>query len=141
MLELNAYRLIFYNLVKHVLATDHIETARQFLLDADREYEAGDILQASEKLWGAASHVVIGEMKSRGMAIRTHRQTVEAVEAFAQEFGEPSLADWFIAAQGLHRNFYNGDLDDWNFVLHRRRVHQFVNRMFELTNSERIESC
>jgi len=28
-----------------VLATDHIETARQFLTDADHEYEAGDILR------------------------------------------------------------------------------------------------
>ena len=119
-----------------MLATEHINTARQFLTDADREYEAGDILQASEKLWGAASHVVIGEMKSRGMAVRTHRQTVEAVEAFSEEFDEPSLSDWFIAAQGLHRNFYNGDLDDWNYLLHRRRVRQFVERMIELTNSE-----
>ena len=75
-------------------------------------------------------------MKSRGMAVRTHRQTVEAVEAFSEEFAEPSLADWFIAARGLHRNFYNGDLDDWDFLMHRRRVHQFVDRMLVLTKSE-----
>ncbi len=56
-----------------MLATEHIDTARQFLLDADREYEGGDILQASEKLWGAASHIVIAEMKRREMTIRTHR--------------------------------------------------------------------
>ena len=136
MLVSDAYEFYFHCLGYPVLATDHIETARQFLLDADREYEAGDVLQASEKLWGAASHVVIGEMKSRGMAVRTHRQTVEAVEAFSKEFREPSLADWFIAARGLHRNFYNGDLDDWDFRMHRRRVHQFVDRMIELTNAE-----
>ena len=83
-----------------MLATEHIATAQQFLVDADREYEAGDVLQASEKLWGAASHMVIAEMKRREMPIRTHRQTVEAVNALAGEFETPSLADWFIAARG-----------------------------------------
>ena len=117
-----------------MLATEHIDTARQILLDADREYEAGDILQASEKLWGAASHIVIAEMKRREMTIRTHRQTVEAVNGLAEEFDTPALADWFIAAQGLHRNFYNGDLDEADFLNHRLRVIWFVERMIELTN-------
>lgn len=116
-----------------MLATDHIETARQFLADADREYEAGDILQASEKMWGAASHVVIAELKDRGVAHRTHRSLVEGVDRLAEEWETPELADWFIAAQRLHSNFYNGDLDDWNYEHHRLRVHWFVEKMLELT--------
>ena len=120
-----------------MLTTDHIETARQFLTDADREYEAGDILQASEKLWGGASHVVIAELKKRDIESRTHRSLVEGVEMLAEENNLPALADWFVAAQRLHSNFYNGDLDDWNFALHRRRVHQFVDEMIELANAER----
>ena len=116
-----------------MLATDHIDTARQFLEDADREYEAGDILQASEKLWGAASLVVIAEMKERGNPVRTHRQTLEAVDRLAEEFGIPSLADWFIAAQGLHRNFYNGDMEEIDYLNHRRRVIWFVEKMIEMS--------
>ena len=119
-----------------MLATDHIETAQQFLRDADREYEAGDILQASEKLWGAASHIVIAEMKERRTPVRTHRQTLEAVDRLAEEFNMPSLADWFIAAQDLHRNFYNGDMEEIDFLNHRRRVIWFVEKVIELTNSE-----
>ena len=115
-----------------MLTTEHIDTARQFLADADRGYEAGDVLQASEKLWGAASHVVVAELKRREIASRTHRSLVEGVEMLAEETNTPSLSDWFIAAQRLHSNFYNGDLDDWNFLLHRRRVHQFVDRMIDL---------
>ena len=30
---------------------EHVEQARRFLAQADSEFEAGDILQASEKLW------------------------------------------------------------------------------------------
>ena len=117
-----------------MLATDHIETAEKFLQDADVEYEAGDILQASQKLWGAASHVVTAELKKRGIASRTHRSLVEGVETLAEDFETPALADWFIAAQRLHSNFYNGDLDDWNFMLHRQRVRWFVEKMLELTD-------
>ena len=116
-----------------MLLTEHIETAQKFLEDADREFDAGDILQASEKLWGAASHVVIAEMKRRGMEAKSHRSMVQAVEQFASEYQEPSLADGFSTARYFHSNFYNGMMEDYEFVLDRLRVHRFVNRMMELT--------
>ena len=58
------------------LMSDHVETAQRFLNDADREYAAGDVLQTSEKLWEDASHVVIAEMKSRGVDVKTRRADV-----------------------------------------------------------------
>ena len=118
-----------------MLATEHIDTARKFLQDADREYEAGDILQASEKLWGAASHVVIAEMKSRGIEAKSHRSMVNAVEQFVAEYGDPSLGDQFAVARAFHSNFYNGTMEDYEFENDRPRVHRFVNRMIELTNA------
>ena len=42
-----------------MLVHQHIQTAQDFLEAADREFEAGDILQGSEKMWGAASHAVM----------------------------------------------------------------------------------
>ena len=83
---------------------------------------------------GTASHVFIAEMKSRGIESRTHRLLVEGVESLAEEFKSPVRADWFVAAQRLQSNFYNGDLDDWNFDLHLRRVHGFVKRVIKSTS-------
>ena len=37
----------------------HVRTARSFLEAAEREFAAGDALQGSEKLWGAAAHAVL----------------------------------------------------------------------------------
>ena len=88
-----------------MLTTDHIDTARKFLDDADREFEAGDILQASEKLWGAASHVVIAEMKRRGMEAKSHRAMVQAVDQFSDELNDRSLRDMFLAARFFTRTF------------------------------------
>ncbi len=115
-----------------MLAAEHIETAQKFLDDADREFEVGDILQASEKLWGAASHVVIAEMKRRGMEAKSHRSMVQAVEKFADEAEDRSLRDMFAVARAFHSNFYNGNMERYEFILDRPTVHLFVEKMLDL---------
>ena len=119
-----------------MLAPEHDQLARQFLLDADKEFEDGDIFQASEKLWGAASHVVIAEMHRRGIKQSGHRVMVNAVESFADEFNDPTLDFLFSSAETLHANFYHGFLDEADVRRHRDRVNMFVNRMLELVNEQ-----
>ena len=116
-----------------MLATEHLETAHHFLAEADREYEAGDMLQASEKLWGAASHVVIAEMHRRGMKSSGHRAMVMAVEQFAKDFGDPTLRSLFASARALHANFYHGFMEDYEFAIDRENVQNFVDRMLALS--------
>ena len=117
-----------------MLTADHIETARQFLVDADREFEAGDVLQASEKLWGAASHVVLAEMRRRGITPSGHKATIDAVELLGEDFEEPSLRPLFTSAEMLHANFYHGFLDNERFLEHRQLTRQFVERLLVLTS-------
>ena len=42
---------------QEILVEEQIETALEFLQLAEKELNAGDIRQGSEKLWGAAVHV------------------------------------------------------------------------------------
>ena len=112
-----------------MLATEHIATARRFLQDADREYEAGDMLQASEKLWGSASRVVIAEMQRRGMNASGHREMILAVRDFAEEYSEPTLNGLFSAAGALHANFYHGFMEEFRFQNERELTREFVRRM------------
>ena len=44
---------------------DHLQTAQDFLTASDREFLDGDKLQASEKLWGAATHAVVAAAVER----------------------------------------------------------------------------
>ena len=97
------------------ITSEHIETARRFLIDADREFEQGDLLQASEKLWGAASHVVLAEMRRRGIAPSGHKATIDAVELIGEDYEDPSLRPLFTSAEMLHANFYHGFLDAERF--------------------------
>ena len=112
-----------------MITTEHLETARRFLRDADREFESGDTLQASEKLWGAASHVVLAEMRRRGVTPSGHKATVDAVEQLGREFEDPSLRPLFTSAEMLHANFYHGFLDTERFLEQRELARRFVERM------------
>ena len=117
-----------------MLAKEHESLARKFLVDADVELEKGETFQASEKLWGAASHVVIAEMHRRDIKQSGHRAMVRSVGEFGGDFEDPTLRPLFSSAEILHANFYHGFLEDEDLREHRNGVHRFVNRMLELTN-------
>ena len=116
-----------------MLAAEHIETTHQFLRDADREYDAGDILQASEKLWGAATHIVIAEMQKRELDANGHRKIKRFVKELGSEYEDPLLFPLFKHAETLHVNFYHGFLSEENFEDLRDLVRQFVERIVALT--------
>ena len=44
---------------------EHIQTAREFLILSEQEFEDGDFLQASEKLWGAVAHSILAIARQR----------------------------------------------------------------------------
>ena len=55
-----------------MLTQEHTQTAQEFLAAADHEFMAGDNLQASEKMWGAASHAVMAVAQQRGWRYTKH---------------------------------------------------------------------
>ena len=71
--------------------TKPINTARQFLLDADRDYEVGDILQASEMLPGAATRVVNAEVQRRDLESNGRGKVRRFVKALGNEIEQPDL--------------------------------------------------
>ena len=86
--------------------------ARQFLDDADREFAAGDLLQASEKLWGAVSHALKAVCLQRGWRHAKYAHRRDAAQRLAAELGDSTLFRDFQIAQSCHANFYN----DWMYA-------------------------
>ena len=56
-----------------MLTQEHVQTAHEFLEKAEVEFDAGDILQGSEKLWGAATHAIMANAQLRGWSFGSHR--------------------------------------------------------------------
>ncbi len=115
-----------------MLTREHTQTAREFLMAADREFAVGDELQGSEKLWGAASHAIMAVAQTRRLPFGNHRVMIDAARRIADEFDDDGLRAGVAAAQLFHSNFYHGHMEtadlEPNAVLARR----FVSRMLEL---------
>lgn len=118
-----------------MLAEDHSKTSQDFLTAARREFLTGDRLQASEKMWGAASHAVMAVCQERGWADGSHRALKNAVEQLAVEQDDPLIALGFGIAEKFHRNFYHDNMEEFELNADRPKVDDFVTRMLALLSS------
>ena len=114
---------------------EHAETAREFLIASDREFAAGDLVQGSEKLWGAAAHAVMAVAQERGWDHRSHRSLKNAAVRLSMEQGDPLILAHFGLAEKFHRNFYHDDMEDWERDIDGPLVHDFVARVLALLKS------
>ena len=108
---------------------EHVQTALEFLEHSDREFQAGDIMQGSEKLWGAASHAVTAIAKQRGWAFSKYNHRLNAVRRLAEEYNEPLLTAGYALALTFRANFYHDTMEDDVIEDGRPIVHNFVRRI------------
>lgn len=87
----------------------HARLAKRLLDQADHEILVGELLQSSEKLWGATSHALKAFCESRGWRHGKYSQRVYAVKELAAEKNDDSIIPAFKVAEACHANFYN----DW----------------------------
>ena len=117
-----------------MLAPEHVETAREFLEVAYREFERGDVLQGSEKMWGAASHAIIAVAQDKGWPHGSHYDLREGAERLTEERGDPLIRSGFGIAEKFHANFYHGFMSEREREISLELVRDFVERV--LTDSQ-----
>ena len=105
---------------------EHRQQALKFLEDADNEFEQGDTLQASEKLWGAASHAVLAVSLENGWRSGDHRALKMAAERLAVERNDPLIEAYFGIAEKFHANFYHSSMADFEVKTDRPKIRSFV---------------
>ena len=115
---------------------EHAQTAREFLVASDREFAAGDHLQGSEKLYGAATQAIIAICQQRGWPYQSHRAMKNAVTNLARRYDDAGISGGFLAAENFHRNFFHDHMEDYEIEADRPTVHHFVNRMLALLDGE-----
>ena len=118
-----------------MLTQSHAVTAQEFLEVSDREFAVGDHLQASEKLWGPATHAVMAVAQQRGWPHRSHRSLKNAVGRLTAETGDDGIAGGFVAAEKFHKNFSHDEMEDFEIEHDRPLVHRFVARVLTLLNN------
>ena len=97
-----------------VTAEQHREISAQFLDHAEDEFRKGQLLQASEKAWGAVSHYVNYIARHRGWPLGSHRRLIDNANNLISR--DPANAEHrrrlLRSVEALHANFYNAFLDE-----------------------------
>ena len=93
-------------IVDAVAVADHQRQAQQFLAAARQYLANGDLHQASEKGWGAASHMAKAVAEARGWKYETHSQFHVVLSKAAKLTSNDHLRVLGAVANQLHGNFY-----------------------------------
>ena len=80
--------------------------SREFIALAHQELEQGDLLQASEKAWGAAAAAIKSVAEMRGWQHYAHTLIAAALWRISREHNRPRLLGMMAWASGLHQNYY-----------------------------------
>ena len=110
---------------------DHLRTSLEFLEVSELEFAAGAVMQASEKLWGAASQIIIAAAKERDWPHTSHPSLKAAAGWLAEEYGDQAIAADFALSEKFHKNFYHNLMEDYEIAESRPIVRQFVQRMHQ----------
>ena len=86
----------------------HTQIATEFLAKAHEYLAAGDLLQASEKGWGATARMVKAVAEDRSWRHTSHGDLYRVINRLADETFDAQLRILFRSANALHENFYEG---------------------------------
>ena len=115
--------------------TTYRDQSKIFLEKAFRELEEGDLLQASEKGWGAAAQMVKAVAVEWGWEHRSHNLLFAAVDKMASETGNDQFIRLFSGADSLHKNFYEGHLSSMAIATCFDQVRLFIEMAEDFLNS------
>jgi hypothetical protein len=82
------------------------EISRHLLEQAQEELDKGDILQASDKVWGATAHAVKAVCQRMGWNHHAHNYLSAAANYVASELARDDLRLAFGYLEALHANYY-----------------------------------
>ena len=113
--------------------------AQDFRDSARRHLEEGDLPQASNKAWGLVAETIKDIAARHGAIIHSHRAiilTVTELALLVDNAGDPATASWingnFLTARGLHTNFYENELTEYNVMSGLMRCEELSALLYQL---------
>ena len=116
---------------------DHIATSHRFILQADAELAAGDLLQASEKGWGAAAHAMKAIAEEHGWRHDSHARLFTIARRLARETGRSEIIELFYVASDTHKNFYEGKMTKENIAVGLAKIRTLLEILSGLSTETR----
>lgn len=109
---------------------NHLEISNRLIQHAYEQFEEGDLLQASEKAWGAVAHYLKSEAKFRGWRNTSHSDLSDIAYDLAHEVDDTSRVErLYDGVSKLHTNFYEDRLDDRDVAEGIRWAHELISQL------------
>jgi hypothetical protein len=113
------------------LVEQYRELSEKYLAEAKELLSAGDLVQASEKLWGASALAVKSEAAKRGLQLEKHGALWGFVDRLSIERGDEELFKFFGEANALHRNFYEDEMTHKAIEVIARDIEKLIAKLKE----------
>ena len=112
------------DLVEHYQAL-----CEKYLAEAKEFLSKGDLVQTSEKLWGAAALTVKMVAAKRGLKLEKHGSLWDFVSRLAKEKRDEDIVTLFTVANGLHRKFYEGQMNKEAIEICARNIEHLIAKL------------
>jgi len=107
----------------------HTRIALRFVAAAETYLADGDIIQASEKLWGTTAHAIKVYCIARGWKHGRYAHLLQAMRRLSEERRDDSWSDVFTVAYRNHLNFYTDEKSAAAVERDLQRVRLLVSRL------------
>lgn len=90
----------------------YLKLSEKYLREADEFLTKEDVVQASEKGWGAAAQAVKASAARKGLELHSHGELHKFVARLSTETGDEETRRLWQSAVALHQNFYENWLPE-----------------------------
>ncbi|MFQ6120835.1 MAG: PaREP1 family protein [Methanosarcinales archaeon] len=111
-------------LVKHYQAL-----SEKYLKDAKEFMSKGDLVQASEKLWGATALKVKMVAAKRGLKLEKHGSMWSFISKLSIESEDEDIVRFFNTANALHKNFYENEMDQRALEISAKDIEKLIEKL------------
>jgi hypothetical protein len=109
---------------------EHYQTlGDKYLTEAKEFLSKGDLVQTSEKLWGATALAVKMVAAKRGLKLEKHGSLFGFIDRLSEESGDEDMVRFFHSANSLHRNFYEHQMTQRTVEIAARDVEQLITKL------------
>jgi len=106
--------------------------SKKYLAEAKEFLGKGDLVQASEKLWGASALAVKMVAARRGLKLEKHGSLWRFVNSISKESGDKDIVRFFGEVNALHRNFYENEMERETVEIMAEDVEKFIAKLREM---------
>jgi hypothetical protein len=113
---------------------EHYQTlSEKYLAEAKEFLGKGDLVQASEKLWGAAALAIKAAAARRGLKLERHGSLWGFVDTLVKEGRDRDIVTFFSVANALHRNFYENEMPKEIVEISAEEIEKLIAKLREIS--------